>query len=114
MDEKIDLRNISIATNGAPSFFEGQRIVSSSDIDQYLKKFESFMNGAEINKAREEIENMFYLSMEGELSILGDDAENHEDWYNPDLGEAMDRRSNGIIGITTRNTCSTKTWCSCN
>lgn len=92
MDEKIDLRNISIATNGAPSFFEGQRIVSSSDIDQYLKKFESFMNLAEIKNAREEIENMFYLSMEGELSILGDDDENHEDWYNPDLGEAMDRK----------------------
>ena len=89
MDEKIE--DISIATNGAPSFFEGQ-IVSSSDIDQYLKKFESFMNGAEINKTREEIENMFYLSMEGELSILGDDDENHEDWYNPDLGEAMDRK----------------------
>ena len=29
MDEKIDLRNTSIATNGAPSFFEGRELYHS-------------------------------------------------------------------------------------
>ena len=79
---------VQYCVNAAPGKFAG-KVISKQDIDDYVKSWEPMLQAEEnMEIARKMIEELFYIEMEGDLSVMSDD-DDHEEWYNKSTGQPI-------------------------
>ena len=80
---------VQMAISGAPMHFK-DKVVTKEELDEYINYWAPMLKTEEnIKSVRRTIEEDYYQTMEGDLSVMSDD-DDHEEWYNPVLGIPYD------------------------
>ena len=88
LDQQIP-REVWHAIDAAPRHF-ADMVVSKKDIDDFIEDWLPMLKSDEnIELARKKIEELFYVEMEGDLSVMSDD-DDHEEWYNTSTGQPIE------------------------
>jgi hypothetical protein len=80
---------VQMAISGAPGHFK-DKVVTKEALNDYIDFWAPMLKTEEnIKYVRRKIEEDYYQTMEGDLSVMSDD-DDHEEWYNPVLGTPFD------------------------
>ena len=87
-DNRTNTRSCTILCKCCSVKF-ANKVISKQDIDDYVKSWEPMLQTeGNMEIARKMIEELFYIEMEGDLTVMSDDDE-HEDWYNTSTGQPI-------------------------